>query len=48
VPYDLNSNDSITISNVSRTGFNLDIQHGGSPQNHTFVYTAVGYGKEIP
>jgi len=48
VPYDLNSNDSITISNVSRTGFNLDIQHGGSAQDHTFIYTATGYGKEIP
>jgi predicted phage tail protein len=48
IPYDLNSNDSITISNVSRTGFDLDIQHGGSAQNHTFIYTATGYGKEIP
>jgi hypothetical protein len=45
--YDMNSNDELAISNVTRTGFDLEVFHGGTPQEHDFTYTAVGYGKEI-
>lgn len=45
--YDMDSNDALLVEAVTRTGFDLEIIHGGAPQSHDFTFTAVGYGKEI-
>jgi predicted phage tail protein len=45
--YTMNSNDELFVDAVTRTGFDLEIIHGGTPQSHDFTFTAVGYGKEI-
>jgi hypothetical protein len=45
--YDMAASDVFAITNVTRSGFDLQFTLGGGPANRSFTYTAVGYGKEI-
>ena len=45
--YDMHSNDDLAITNVTRTGFQIEFKHGAQTQAHTFTYSAIGYGREI-
>ena len=45
--YDMHSNDDLQITNVTRTGFQIEFKHGANTQAHTFTYSAIGYGREI-
>jgi len=39
------SGDFFTLSNISGTGFDIDIKNGSSNVNRTFTYTATGFGR---
>jgi hypothetical protein len=44
----LGDGERVNISNVSATGFDLDVlDSGGSNVNRNFTYTANGYGRGI-
>ena len=37
--------DFFTLSNISSTGFNIDVKNGSSHVNRNFKYTATGFGR---
>jgi len=45
--YDMAASDVFAITNVTRSGFDLEFTLGGGAADRSFTYTAVGYGKEI-
>ena len=48
VVQDLGDGERVNISNVSATGFDLDVlDSGGSNVSRSFTYTANGYGRGI-
>jgi hypothetical protein len=47
-PFNMQTGDYFTISNVTATGFELDFfASGGTPVTRQFSYSAVGYGKRF-
>jgi predicted phage tail protein len=45
---DLGSGERVNVSNVTGTGFDLDVlDSGGSNVSRTFTYTAVGFGRGV-
>ena len=46
--YNLSTGDTYTVSNVTRTGFDVVFRNsGGTAVDRNFVYTAVGYGRQV-
>ena len=44
----LGNGERLNVSNVSATGFDVDILNSSnSPVNRNFTYAAVGYGKAV-
>jgi len=41
----MTAGDEFFLSNISGTGFDIDIKNGGSNVNRNFKYTAVGFGR---
>ena len=44
---DLGDGERLNVSNVSATGFDVDILNGSTNVNRNFTYAAVGYGKAV-
>lgn len=45
--YNMDAGDYFTITSVTRTGFTVEFQHGGSSLSRQFTYTAIGYGRVV-
>ena len=41
----MTAGDEFFLSNISGTGFDIDIKNGGSNVNRNFKYTAIGFGR---
>ena len=41
----MTTGDEFFLSNISGTGFDIDIKNGGSNVNRNFKYTAIGFGR---
>ena len=41
----MSAGDEFFLSNISGTGFDIDIKNGGSNVDRNFKYTAVGFGR---
>ena len=41
----MTAGDEFFLSNISGTGFDIDIRNGGSNVNRNFKYTAIGFGR---
>jgi len=41
----MSAGDEFFLSNISGTGFDIDIKNGGSNVNRNFKYTAIGFGR---
>ena len=41
----MSAGDEFFLSNISNTGFDIDIRNSGSNVNRNFKYTAIGFGR---